>query len=78
MPEEGYSVMEQRPITAMDRFLAGVCGTCPVCRHARKTQRGAAYSFVRTIEAGACPFCLAYERVHGRKAHEPVPGDPAR
>jgi Zn ribbon nucleic-acid-binding protein len=66
--------MKKHKITSTDRFLAGVCASCPVCRHARKTQAGAAYSFVRTIEAGVCPFCQAYERVHGRKAHEPVPG----
>lgn len=36
--------MSNLDITGMDRALARVCETCPVCR--------------------------AYERVHGRKAHE--------
>jgi uncharacterized protein CbrC (UPF0167 family) len=45
---------------------------CPVCRHARKKQHGAAYWFVQKIEGDLCPFCKAYERVYGRKAHKPV------
>ncbi len=65
---------KKREITDTDRFLAKICGSCPVCRHARRTQRGAVFEFVRTIEAGICPFCQAYERVHGRRAHEPAPG----
>jgi hypothetical protein len=28
---------------------------------------------VQTFETRLCPFCQAYERVHGRKAHEPAP-----
>jgi hypothetical protein len=63
----------EREVTDRDRSLAKICESCPVCRHARSRQRGAAYQFVRTIEAGICPFCQAYERVHGRRAHEPVP-----
>jgi hypothetical protein len=27
-------------------------------------------NFVKGIEADICPFCKAYERVHGKKAHE--------
>jgi hypothetical protein len=30
------------------------------------------YSFVKTIEGRFCPFCMAYEKVYGRKAHEPA------
>jgi len=56
--------------SALDRTLAKVCESCPVCRHARHNQRGAAYSFVKSIESTICPFCKAYERVHGKKAHE--------
>jgi len=44
---------------------------CPLCRHARKTQKGAAYQLVKTIEEGLCPYCKAYEKVYGRRAHEP-------
>jgi rubrerythrin len=54
------------------RALASVCTTCPVCRTARRKQEGLAYSFVKNIEGGFCPFCMAYEKVYGRKAHEPL------
>jgi len=47
---------------------------CPVCRHARKAQEGPVYKFVRAIEGEWCPFCRAYEKVYGRKAHEPIEG----
>jgi hypothetical protein len=49
---------------------------CPVCNHARKKQRGIVFWFVKTIEGGLCPYCKAYERVYGRKAHEPNVGPP--
>jgi hypothetical protein len=58
-------------ISDMDRALARICGVCPICRHARKKQEGVAFRLVRHIETGVCPFCRAYEKVHGRKAHEP-------
>jgi hypothetical protein len=60
-------------ITDRDRAMAQKCVECPVCRHARKRQRGFAHFFVRKIEGGLCPFCQAYERVYGVKAHEPEP-----
>jgi hypothetical protein len=28
------------------------------------------YEFVKNVEQDICPFCKAYERVHGKKAHE--------
>jgi hypothetical protein len=28
------------------------------------------FNFVRSVENGICPFCRAYERVHGKKSHE--------
>ena len=59
-----------KTITAADRTMARLCERCPVCRHARRSQQGIAFSFVKNVETGLCPFCLAYERVHGRKAHE--------
>jgi len=59
-----------QPITKKDKSMAHVCENCPVCRHARKKQKGFAFQFVKTIESGLCPFCQAYEKVHGRKAHE--------
>jgi hypothetical protein len=59
-----------------DHTLAKVCLACPVCRQARKKQSGAAYGLVKTIEGAVCPFCRAYERVYGRKSHEPIPTPP--
>ena len=60
----------KRKITDTDRKLAKFCVSCPVCRHARKKQEGAAFWFVKKIEGDLCPFCKAYERVYGRKAHQ--------
>ena len=63
--------MSEHEVTGLDRTLAAVCEHCPVCRHARKSQQGMAFELVKRVETGICPFCRAYERVHGRKAHEP-------
>lgn len=57
----------------LDMALAKVCLNCPACRHARKTQGGAAFWLVRNVENSVCPFCRAYERVYGRKSHERLP-----
>jgi uncharacterized protein CbrC (UPF0167 family) len=57
-------------ITEKDRKMAKHCVTCPVCKRARKKQSGLVYWFVKTIENGLCPYCQAYERVYGKKAHE--------
>lgn len=54
----------------LDGTLAKVCLKCPVCRHARRHQRGAAFWLVQKVETRVCPFCRAYERVSGRKAYE--------
>lgn len=59
-------------ISEKDRKMAKFCLNCPVCRHARKQQKGAAFWFVQKIEGNLCPFCKAYERVYGKKAHQPV------
>jgi hypothetical protein len=67
--------MTSASITDRDRELARKCLECPVCRTARRTQRGLAFWFVKRIEGSLCPQCQAYERVYGRKAHEPVPED---
>ncbi|QWV94162.1 hypothetical protein KP004_02930 [Geomonas oryzisoli] len=56
--------------TALDKAMATVCELCPVCLHARYHQKGLVYDFVTRIEEDVCPFCRAYERVHGKKAHE--------
>lgn len=56
--------------TAADKAMAKVCEFCPVCLHARYHQEGMVYDFVTKVEEDICPFCRAYERVHGQKAHE--------
>ena len=65
--------MNDSSITQKDRQRAEKCLTCPVCRRARAKQKGLAYWFVKKIEGGLCPDCRAYEKVYGRKAHEPIP-----
>ncbi len=59
-------------ITDQDRELAKKCAACPLCRRARKNQRGLLFMFVKYLEGGLCPACKAYEKVYGRKAHEPA------
>ena len=63
--------MEQT-ITEKERQMAKGCLDCPVCKHARKKQKGLAFLFVKYVEGGLCPNCKAYEKVYGRKAHEPL------
>jgi len=69
--------MTMDTITERDRAMAQRCLECPVCSHARKTQKGLAFWFVRCVEGSVCPYCKAYERVYGRKAHEPARDDAA-
>lgn len=59
-------------ITEKDRELAKKCFQCPVCSRARKKQKGFFYWLVKKVESGFCPQCKAYEKVYGRKAHEPI------
>lgn len=55
-----------------DELLAKHCLDCPVCRRARKKQKGLAYWFVKNIEPLlSCPYCAAYERVFNKKSFEP-------
>jgi hypothetical protein len=65
--------MEQPMITEKDCEMAQKCMDCPVCSRAWHKQRGLAFWFVKSIEGSLCPHCQAYERVYGRKAHEPAP-----
>jgi hypothetical protein len=58
-----------------DRALAKTCLSCPVCKRARRKQRGFFFWFVKQLEGRLCPACQAYERVYGRKAHEPIPAN---
>jgi len=64
------------PITDRDRTLAKNCLRCPVCNHARKKQRGLLFWFVKRVEGSVCPQCRAYEKVYGRKPHEPLSNSP--
>lgn len=65
--------MREQTVTDQDKAKAQTCLQCPVCRQARRKQKGIAYWFVKNVEGGLCPACKSYERVYGRKAHEPVP-----
>jgi hypothetical protein len=65
--------MSETVITEKDRAKAQKCVECPVCRRARIKQKGFSYWFVKVFEGGLCPYCKAYEKVYGRKAHEPIP-----
>ena len=56
--------------TQKDIEMAKKCLTCPVCKRARIKQSGFSFWFVKNIEDGLCPYCKAYERVYGKKAHE--------
>lgn len=71
--EAEYPMKPNLEITDKDREMARRCAECPVCSHARKKQKGLAFFFVKKIEGELCPYCKAYEKVHGRKAHEPLP-----
>ena len=64
--------MATADVTDEDRRLAEKCLNCPMCRRARKKQRGLCFWFVKKLEGKICPACQAYERVYGRKAHEPI------
>ena len=65
--------MSGNEITEKDRKNARGCLECPLCRRAREKQKGIAFWFVKFLERGICPQCRAYEKVYGRKAHEPIP-----
>ena len=67
--------MSSETITEKDIKRAQQCLECSVCNRARKKQKGLAFWFVKVIEGSICPYCKAYEKVYGRKAHEPVPVD---
>jgi hypothetical protein len=69
---DGKNETDVRKPFPIDKTLAEFCVKCLVCRRARKRQRGAAFWLVKKIESRMCPFCRAYERVPGRKAHERI------
>lgn len=51
---------------------AKLCLDCPICRSARKNQRGLAYVFVKHVDRKVCPACKVYEQLSGQKAYEPI------
>jgi hypothetical protein len=69
------NTLSEDAITDRDREMAKQCLTCPVCAYARRRQGGLVFWFVTRIETRWCPYCRAYEKVYGRKAHEPIPED---
>jgi hypothetical protein len=66
--------MTHHSVSKLDRGLANVCRNCPACRRARQRQAGLVFWLVNKVERRLCPFCRAYERVYGRRAHEPAAG----
>ncbi len=64
--------MTTKEITEKDRKAARGCLECPLCNRARKKQKGIAFWFVKFLERGICPNCRSYEKVYGRKAHDPI------
>lgn len=64
--------MENVNASEKDLELARICLNCPCGKNARLEQKGFFYDIVKNFTEEVCPFCQAYERVYGRKAHEPV------
>ena len=63
----------RQSITDKDRKRAMVClRKCPLCKKARKEQKGFTFWLVKRIEGGACPYCKDYAKVYGHKAHERI------
>ena len=63
---------QKSEITEKDKKMAEQCMKCVACSQARINQKGFFFWFVKTIEKWLCPYCKAYEKVYGRKAHEPI------
>jgi hypothetical protein len=59
-------------VAEKEKRKAQHCLSCLLCRYARKKQKGLLFWLVKKIQ-DLCPFCIAYEKVYGRKAHEPIP-----
>ncbi len=63
----------QQSITDKDRKRATYClRKCPLCKKARKEQKGFTFGLVKRIEGGVCPYCKDYAKVYGHKAHERI------
>ena len=70
--------MPDTTITEKDKKLAKQCLECPLCKRARRNQKGLIFWFVKKLEGSVCPACKAYEKVYGRKAHEPTPAQASK
>jgi len=71
MISKGPKNMEEDLLTERERKMAEFCrDSCPVCRRARRKQKGLSFWFVTRTEEGICPCCQAHEKVYGKKAHE--------
>jgi hypothetical protein len=70
--EEVRKIVNSETITDKDRDKAQQCLECSLCKHARKKQKGIAFWLVKVVEDSLCPYCKAYEKVYGHKAHEPI------
>jgi hypothetical protein len=64
--------MQQSKTTKGNVMSAFCLNACPVCKHARKQQKGFSFRFVKNVEGGVCPACKAYAKAYGRKPHEPI------
>ena len=64
-------MQQSKPIKGT-RMAAFCAKTCPVCKTARKQQKGISFWFVKNVEGGVCPAGKAYAQVYGRKPHEPM------
>lgn len=51
---------------------ARMCLDCPICRRARRKQKGLAYLFVKLVDRKICPSCKALEQITGKRAYEPL------
>lgn len=65
--------MQNEDVTEKDKEMAQICLSCPCCKIALEEQEGLMYSCVKDYAEELCPFGQAYEKVYGRKPHEPVP-----
>jgi len=64
--------MAVETISKLQHKMAQKCLDCKLCCYARRKQTGIVFWLVKKIEVHICPFCKAYEKVYGRKAHEPI------
>ncbi len=56
--------------TDLQKWMARICLQCPLCRYARKKQRGVLYTIAK-FESHICPFCRAYKKVYGGESWQP-------